>query len=177
MSSSRSDAGTTSNMFSALLTWMQESTKPHFIVATCNEISELLEISQGALLRRFDDIFFVDLPTQKEREEIIKIMNERYGTKIPVKMANDMPNWTGAEIERFARDLLFCNAKTKAEMDEVKDGIRLIYNQNQNIIETLRRWAKVNARRANAYLPEEDASASDKKSKRSLRYPSQTTNV
>lgn len=168
MSSSRSDAGTTSNMFSTLLTWMQESNKPHFIVATCNEIGEILQISQGALLRRFDDIFFVDVPSVAERKEILKIMNKRYGTDVPEKEVEEMGNWTGAEIERFCRDLLFTDDSKKMadRIAEAKANIRLIYNQNQSIIEELRSWTKSNARRANATPP--DTEGGKKKTKRSL---------
>ena len=59
------DGGTSTRVFSTILTWMQEKTKPVFIVATANDISSL----PPELLRkgRFDEIFFVDLPTREER--------------------------------------------------------------------------------------------------------------
>lgn len=82
-SSGRTDGGTTSAMFGALLTWMQESESPHYLVGTVNDIDELLSASQGALLRRFDDLFYVDAPDEDERKSIIAIMNRRYGTAIP----------------------------------------------------------------------------------------------
>ena len=54
---------------STLLTWLSEKTKPVFVVATANDISHL----PPELLRkgRLDEIFFVDLPTAREREEIL----------------------------------------------------------------------------------------------------------
>ena len=60
------DGGTNSRVFSTILTWMQEKTKPVFVVATANNISDL----PPELLRkgRFDEIFFVDLPTKEERK-------------------------------------------------------------------------------------------------------------
>ena len=65
------DGGTNSRVFSTILTWMQEKTKPVFVVATANDISQL----PPEFLRkgRFDEIFFVDLPTKEERMEILRI--------------------------------------------------------------------------------------------------------
>ena len=59
-------------MFGSILTWMQEKTAPVFVVATANDISEL----PPELLRkgRFDEIFFLDLPTQEERKEIFSVL-------------------------------------------------------------------------------------------------------
>lgn len=70
-SSGSTDGGVTSRIFSTILTWMQEKTSPVFVVATANNINLL----PPELLRkgRFDEIFFVDLPTAKERENIFSI--------------------------------------------------------------------------------------------------------
>lgn len=61
----------TIRLFGTLLTWMQEKTSPVFVLATANDISKL----PPELLRkgRFDDIFYVDLPDDKERKKIIEI--------------------------------------------------------------------------------------------------------
>ena len=65
------DSGTSLRIFSTFLNWMQEKTKPVFVVATANDISGLPPefIRKG----RFDEIFFVDLPKAKERAEIFNI--------------------------------------------------------------------------------------------------------
>ena len=65
MSGGVSDSGTTARVFSTFLTWMQEKTKPVFLIATGNDVSAL----PPELLRkgRFDEIFFVDLPRFEER--------------------------------------------------------------------------------------------------------------
>ena len=70
-SSGATDGGVTSRIFSTILTWMQEKTAPVFVVATANNINQL----PPELLRkgRFDEIFFVDLPSQKEKENIFSI--------------------------------------------------------------------------------------------------------
>lgn len=66
-----SDSGTSQRVFGTFLTWMQEKKSPVFVIATANKIDSL----PPEFLRkgRFDEIFFVDLPTHMEREEIWKL--------------------------------------------------------------------------------------------------------
>ncbi len=68
---SGTDGGTSLRMFGSLLTWMQEKTRPVFLLATANQIDAL----PPELLRkgRFDEIFFVDLPDESQREEIWRV--------------------------------------------------------------------------------------------------------
>ena len=65
------DSGTSARVFGTFLTWMQEKTAPVFVMATANNISLL----PPEFLRkgRFDEIFFVDLPTASERKVIFRI--------------------------------------------------------------------------------------------------------
>src|SRR6185369_16671007 len=65
------DSGTSTRVFGTVLTWMQEKTAACFVVATANDISSL----PPELLRkgRFDEIFFLDLPTLEERKEIFNV--------------------------------------------------------------------------------------------------------
>ena len=142
-SSNKTDGGTTSAMFGALLTWMQESRTSKYIVATSNDIDDLLTISQGALLRRFDDIFFVDLPSLEERQEILSIMNTRYHTDLSLDLCTKMEGWTGAEIEKFTIASIYDG------VDEAFANIKPIYHQNKEKIEKAREWARYNARLAN----------------------------
>ena len=72
---SSGDSGTSTRVFGTFLTWMQEKTKQVFVIATANNIDYL----PSEFLRKgsFDEIFFVDLPTEKERNEIFKVHLER----------------------------------------------------------------------------------------------------
>ena len=65
------DSGTTSRIFGTFLSWMQEKTKPVFVVATANNIDSLP--SEMMRKGRFDEIFFIDLPTFNERKQIFKV--------------------------------------------------------------------------------------------------------
>jgi SpoVK/Ycf46/Vps4 family AAA+-type ATPase len=65
------DGGLSQRLFGSFLTWLQEKTQEVFVVATANDISQL----PPELLRkgRFDEIFFVDLPDERDRASILAI--------------------------------------------------------------------------------------------------------
>jgi SpoVK/Ycf46/Vps4 family AAA+-type ATPase len=107
-SSGSTDGGTSARVFGGFISWMQERTKPVFVVATANDVTAL----PPEFLRRgrFDDLFFVDLPNHVERESIWKIQIgrhgrdwSRYGT---VDLAKATEGYTGAEIEQAFVDAL-----------------------------------------------------------------------
>jgi hypothetical protein len=91
-----------SHIFSSFLTWMQEKPPLVFIAATANKIQALpAEIIRKG---RFDEVFFCDLPTAIEREEIFRIHLARNGADLEsfdFKMLQVMTEgWNGAEIEQ-----------------------------------------------------------------------------
>ena len=144
-SSSKTDGGTTASMFGHFLTWIQETTSPVLVMATANNIKDLPPEFMRA--GRFDAMFFVDLPTAKERLEIIEIMNDRYNAQIPEGYGADLNGWTGAEIEQLAKDSLF---------DGLDEALRTIVPLSKTMKEeigALQQWATTRARRAN--MPEE----------------------
>jgi hypothetical protein len=65
------DDGLSRRIMGTLLTWMSERRKSVFLVATANEINRLPPemVRKG----RFDEIFFVDLPSPQNRRDIIII--------------------------------------------------------------------------------------------------------
>ncbi|NLQ04737.1 AAA family ATPase [Cylindrospermopsis raciborskii MVCC19] len=101
------DSGTSRRVFGSLITWMQEKTSPVFIVATANNV----RILPAELLRkgRFDEIFFLNLPTPKERREIFqvhlqKIRPSRMREFDLEKLSESTHNFSGAEIEQVIID-------------------------------------------------------------------------
>jgi len=144
-SSGETDGGTTSTMFGYFLTWLQETAAPILLMATANNISQLPPefIRSG----RFDAIFFVDLPQLKERQQIIEIVNRKWGASIPADFAERLNGYTGAEIEQLAKDSLF---------DGVEQAITALIPLSRVMreeINALKDWAKTRARTANT--PEE----------------------
>ncbi|AFY60210.1 AAA family ATPase [Synechococcus sp. PCC 6312] len=99
----RGDAGTSSRVFGTFITWMAEKTSPVFVVATANNIQAL----PPELLRkgRFDEIFFVGLPTSEEREAIFHVHLTRLRPQTIRnydlhRLAYETPDFSGAEIEQ-----------------------------------------------------------------------------
>lgn len=111
------DSGTATRVFGTFLTWMQEKSKPVFVVATANNIGSL----PAEFLRkgRFDEIFFVDLPTLRERTDIFKLhMSKRLKdpdvvglfkptNEVFAELAELSEGYTGAEIEQVIISALF----------------------------------------------------------------------
>jgi len=104
-----SDGGTSMRVFGTFITWLQERQAPVFVVATANQIASL----PPELLRkgRFDEIFFVDLPTMTERRTILEIhlAKRRRDPKIfdLTALAAACEGFSGAEIEQAIIAALF----------------------------------------------------------------------
>lgn len=133
-SSGATDGGVTSRIFSTILTWMQEKTAPVFVVATANNINQL----PPELLRkgRFDEIFFVDLPSQKEKENIFSIHLQKNRQNVSSFaldiLAQKAEGFNGAEIEECVKEAMFAayvesqesNIAPKLQMIHILDAIK-----------------------------------------------------
>ena len=133
-SSGATDGGVTSRIFSTILTWMQEKTAPVFVVATANNINQL----PPELLRkgRFDEFFFVDLPSQKEKENIFSIHLQKNRQNVSSFaldiLAQKAEGFNGAEIEECIKEAMFTayvesqetNIAPKLQMIHILDAIK-----------------------------------------------------
>lgn len=157
---SNGDSGTSSRIFGTFLTWMQEKSAPVFVIATANNISSL----PAELLRkgRFDEIFFVDLPTQRERQEIFKLhlskrlKDKDVASKLEVnddlykQLAQMTEGFVGAEIEQVVITALyeaFFNNRPLEFSDltnTIKNVVPLSVTQKEQIL-SLRQWANIRA--------------------------------
>jgi SpoVK/Ycf46/Vps4 family AAA+-type ATPase len=157
-SSGATDGGTTSRIFSTILTWMQEKTQPVFVVATANDISQL----PPELLRkgRFDEIFFVDLPSEKDRKSIFSIHLEKNNQKPEnfglEKLAKESKGFNGAEIEECVKEAMFAAYTENPNepklqiihlLNAIKDTVPLSKTMKDQI-EFLRKWANSRAKQA-----------------------------
>ena len=108
-SSGSTDGGTSARVFGSFISWMQEKKSPVFVVATANDVSQL----PPEMLRkgRFDEIMFVDLPNQEERESIWKIQIQKHGRSErdfdTTQLAKATEGLTGSEIEQVFVEALF----------------------------------------------------------------------
>jgi len=99
---STESSGEQGRMFAFFLTWMQEKAGGLFVAATANRI----DLLPAEMIRkgRFDEVFFVDLPSQPEQLEIFRIHLNRRGVDpagVDLRQLTSFTNgWTGAEIEQ-----------------------------------------------------------------------------
>jgi len=148
-SSSFSDAGTSARVFGTFITWLQEKAKPVFVIATANNIRLL----PPELLRkgRFDEIFFIDLPSKDERIEIfnihIKKRNRNPENFDVLSMAGLSENFSGAEIEQSIISALFDafvenrDLNTEDILRSLKASIPLALTMSESVRD-LRQWAE-----------------------------------
>ena len=114
---SSGDSGTTSRVLATFITWLSEKTSPVFVVATANNIDWI----PPEILRkgRFDEMFFLNLPTREEREAIFEVHLKKYRPKL---------------IETFQLALLGQLSKdfSGAEIEQVViEAMRLGFNENR----------------------------------------------
>jgi ATP-dependent 26S proteasome regulatory subunit len=89
-------------IFAFFLTWMQEKARGLFVAATANRI----DLLPAEMIRkgRFDEVFFIDLPTEEERIEVFRIHLETRGVDPNSlqlhRLRKITQGWTGAEIEQ-----------------------------------------------------------------------------
>jgi len=101
------DSGSKQTILAVTLSWLQTRKQPAFICMTANKTSnmppELTRIGD-----RIDQAFFVGLPTQKGREEILRIHINKLGKKVDDKslswLAKKSRNYTGSELKQACID-------------------------------------------------------------------------
>lgn len=153
--SGSTDGGTTARVFGTFLTWLSDKTAPVFVVATANDISQL----PPELMRkgRLDEIFFVDLPSEEERESIFQIhlaKRKRDPQNFDLKtLAACSKEYSGAEIEESIISALYdaFSSGTELSTDHVLHALRETVPLSKTMdeqINRLRSWADGRARNA-----------------------------
>ncbi|HHP7229726.1 MAG TPA: AAA family ATPase [Xenococcaceae cyanobacterium] len=145
----KGDSGTTSRVFGTFITWLAEKQSPVFVVATANNIQSL----PPEMLRkgRFDEIFFVGLPSQEEREAIFQVHLSRlrphnlknYDLK---RLAYETPEFSGAEIEQTLIEAMHIGFSqnrdfTTDDILEAASQIVPLAKTAQEQIQFLQNWA------------------------------------
>lgn len=164
-SSGQTDGGTTARVFGTFLTWLQEKKTPVFVVATCNNVKEL----PPELLRkgRFDEIFFVDLPSKEERKDIIKIhLEKRHRNPSDFnldKIADNTKEFAGAELEEIVVSGLYDAFDEGIDLQQKHLDVAIstmvpLSKTMADQIKDLREWAKIRARKASDITWEDDNS-------------------
>ena len=119
---SNADGGVSRRLSGKLLTWMQENQLPIYVVATVNRLGML----PPELIRRFDDIFFVDLPHAGAMYEIFNLHLAKY---FPLFRDCQVSPWTDNQWRILLRDYYIC---TPAEIaNAVRKTAEDIYYRNK----------------------------------------------
>jgi hypothetical protein len=156
----RGDSGTANRVFGTFITWLAEKTSPVFVVATANNVQAL----PAELIRkgRFDEIFFVGLPHQTERQAIFEVHLARlrphnlkaYNLE---RLAYETPNFSGAEIEQTLVEAMHIGFSqnrdfTTEDILEAASQVIPLARTAQDQIEQLQAWAAAGrARPASPY--------------------------
>ena len=117
----------TSRLFGYFLTWMQEKSKPVFVVATANSITVPAELLRKG---RFDETFYVDYPDTEEREAILKVHYRKRGRDIReidvAALATSTEGFSGADLEGVVNDAIeraFVDGKRKVVKEDLLHAI------------------------------------------------------
>ncbi|MDO4312444.1 MAG: AAA family ATPase [Eubacteriales bacterium] len=151
---SSGDGGVSTRMVGQFLFWLQECKKQVFVVATANDVSML----PSELLRRgrFDELFFVDLPTAEERREILKIYMRKYlrldfSGVFADRIVEQTEGFTAADLESTVRELAY-RIVANEEFQLTEDSIMSTFNNvvplsqtSPEKIEAIREWGRERA--------------------------------
>lgn len=141
-------AEVTTRLFGNFLTWMQEKESPTFVVATANDITQL----PPELLRkgRFDEIFYVGLPNDAEREKIFQIhINKRRPQDINyikiMDLVSKTKGFSGADIEGVVKDAIessFADDKSSIQTEDILEAISNTHSLSEIMKDALDKMTK-----------------------------------
>lgn len=146
--SASADAGVSSRLLAAFLSWMQDRKAPVFVAATCNNVTVL----PPELIRkgRFDELFFVDLPNRAERKQIFAIQlgkRKRNPADFDLdRVTVAAEGYSGAEIESAVQSALYAAYAQKQQLTTqhllaALAGTVPLSTTRSEEIKALREWA------------------------------------
>ena len=141
-------------MIGQFLFWLQECQKPVFVIASANSVESL----PPELIRkgRFDEIFFVDLPNEKERKELIKLYAKKYlkvevGENLLSRLTQITEGFASSDIEATMRGItykLIANKNITLTENLIIDELSKVVSlskTNPEKIEAIRKWGRERA--------------------------------
>ena len=148
---SQTDGGVSRRILGTFLNFLQERESPIFVVATSNALTSL----PPEMLRkgRWDEIFFIDLPSLDERRMIFQVFMAKYGFELEVD--EDLlflsKGYSASEIEQAFINSAYeaSYRKTQVHLFDIKRNLREIVPLSASmgkIIETQREWGNAFAK-------------------------------
>ena len=161
------DGGVNERLRGEVLTWLQEETDDVLVVATANDIRKLENNPELIRSGRFSDLFFLDLPTPKERYQIFIIHLKKRGKRINFKdidiseLVNISNGYSGAEIEEIIKKgnrLAWVDGERKSITNDyvkaIKEKVPLSITMAEQI-DALQRWFKSGRAKASSIQTKE----------------------
>ena len=151
-----SDGGTALRVQATLLDFLQERSAPVFVTATCNGLRALAP--EWMRRGRWDEIFFIDLPSGPERRQIFRVLFRRHNLDHPVEpdLVRFSKGFSGAEMEQALRDALYRECVYAARpfyplalLRQLRGMVPLSRMREQEIAD-LRAWASSRTRPASS---------------------------
>ncbi len=128
------DSGVSSRMMGTFLTWLNDHESDVFVVCTANDVQRLPpEFSRA---ERFDGVFFVDLPSREQKDEIWRLYRTEFGISDDESQPDD-EQWTGAEIKSCCR----LAALLDMPLRQAAENIVPIAVTSAESVQRLRQWA------------------------------------
>ncbi len=128
------DSGVSSRMMGTFLTWLNDHESDVFVVCTANDVQKLPpEFSRA---ERFDGVFFLDLPSRDQKDEIWQLYREHFGIS-PEERRPDDESWTGAEIKSCCR----LSVLLDTPLLQAAENVVPVAVTSSESIERLRKWA------------------------------------
>lgn len=141
-------AEVTTRLFGQFLTWMQENTSAVFVVATANDIMKL----PPELMRkgRFDEIFYVKLPTAEERKKIFEIHIKKRRPQdlehVDIgKLVEKTKGYSGADIEGVVKDGIenaYVQGKPRIATSDILEAVGATHSLSEVMKEDIEKLEK-----------------------------------
>jgi len=128
------DSGVASRMFGTFLSWLNDHESDVFVVCTANDVSKLPP--EFGRSERFDGVFFLDLPSRKEKDAIWNIYLDLFEIDRDQRLPDD-GNWTGAEVKACCR----LSALLDVPLVQAAQNVVPVAVTAAESVERLRTWA------------------------------------
>lgn len=157
------DGGATKRVISYFLTWLAEKKKPVFVVCTANNVEDIPPEFMRA--GRFDEVFFIDLPSDEGKAKILEIMLSKRGFDLSGDLSISnieeivkdpaFDQFSGAEVEKAVDNAMFVCFLNNEDMtvNHIRDAaseFKPLAMTRSMEIQQMRDWAEGVTRRANS---------------------------
>lgn len=161
---SQGDSGVTRRIFGQLLTWLSNKKDRTFVIMTLNRTTGI----PPEFLRagRFDAVWYTDLPTETERQQILQIHFKKRGVTADqlcltedqwAMLAEQTQSFVGAELEQLVVESRYLSFERRAsavptfeEIIEAKAAIIPIATLEKEKIDEIREFCQNRARNVSA---------------------------